>query len=145
MRWWIIPLQNSTWHMALTLIGISEPSLVVWLWGRLTKDSRCLLQWVAFCELRNFDQDLFPTNHMVYDTHSHTWGCQGDVMRKKRLGLGKKCPAWWWGTIDGVRIVYYHVTIRFFESTIGDECDLYWICIFILFFLFVIVSLVILH
>ena len=68
MRWWIISRRNFTWHVALTRTWISEPSLVVWLWGRVTTDSRPLLQLqqLAFSESCHFDLDIFPANTVIY-------------------------------------------------------------------------------
>jgi hypothetical protein len=68
MRWWIISRRNFTWHVALTRTWISEPSLVVWLWGQVTTDSCPLLQLqqLAFSESCHFDLDIFPAKTVIY-------------------------------------------------------------------------------
>ncbi len=75
MRWWIISRRNFTWNMVLTRTWISEPSLIVWLWGRVTTDSCPLLQLqqLAFSESRHFDLDIFPanTNTVIYERLLH--------------------------------------------------------------------------
>ena len=58
MRWWIISRRNFTWHVALTRTWISEPSLIVWLWGwvmtvvpysnKRLSDRHAILIWTSF-------------------------------------------------------------------------------------------------
>ena len=67
MSWWISYVRNSLLR-GVNVSGSSEPSLVDWLWDRVTRtDRRCLLQRLAFSKSHHFSWDMSPANIMAYD------------------------------------------------------------------------------
>ncbi len=130
-RWWIfcVGIPHTMWRMHV-LGSLSHQSI----WVAVRSSDKLVSSLTPatsfFSKSRHFSWVIDRANTMAYDTLPRNWSYQGDVMRKKNFLLGKNWPAWWWGTICGVRIVYYYWNISLLREGDITFRFIYWIHVF---------------
>ncbi len=111
--------RNSPYYVAYTRTWIFEPSVYL---------SGCKIEWRA--SIVAYSCNKLLASHAILAgirIPPITWlgglwhsppglKLSGWGHAKKTFYLGKNWPAWWWGTIWGVRIVYYYGNVSFVES-----------------------------
>jgi hypothetical protein len=121
-----IPCRNSPYYVAYTRTWILEPS--VYLSGCEIGWRACvcrLLLRQAFSKSRHLAGMLIPPIPWPMTLSPTTEAIRG-ISCEKIFLLGKNWPAWWWGTICGVRTVYYYWKVSLLRVGNIKFCFIYW-------------------
>ncbi len=129
-RWWIsrVGIPHTTWR--IHVLGSSSHQSIL---------SGCGIEWQA-CVVAYSCDKLLASHAILAGILIPPIPClialspTTEAIRVMACGkiflLGKHWPAWWWGTICGVRIVYYYWNVSLLR--VGDIkfCFPYWIHVF---------------